>query len=400
MALIDPRRARIGMLLFFLASPGAAQEPASLTAVLTRIEGQVTLSSETRKEFRSVRNAAQRQVIRRGDIVHVPAGVRVELICSTETLVILEGPRDWVLDAAACAQGLTLPESSYRNSAPHAGRLLPRHGMLLLEFETRDWKLGPVLLRPRNTAVTEPRPSLVWTRVPQAVEYEIELRGAVEMSIRVAAADLPCGRGSEPWHDLDVCSWTPSSKWPALEPEKPVLLRIGYRQTPGAALRRISLDYYKVRLLSANDQSTIQENLRRISLLPMDQTSRLLLHAAVYAHGGLYADAVATYHEALKDQEVPEVRVTLGDLYLTNDLIPLADREYRRALAGAPAPAAQAAAELGLGYVAGFDKRFGDAEAHFERAGEIYAGLGLPAEAEDARAAAASARDQNGSGSP
>jgi len=394
MALIDSKRARIGTVLFFLASQGAAQKPADLTAVLTQIEGQVTLSSESRAEFRSVRPAAQHQVIRRGEIVHVPAGARVDLICSTETLVSLEGPRDWVLDVTACGRGLTLPEGSYRNSAPHAGRLLPKHGILLLEFETREWNwnLGPVLLSPRKTAVMNPRPTLVWTRVPDAVEYEIELRGPVEMSIRLAANDLRCGRGSGPWHDLDVCSWEPSVKWPALEPEKPVFLRIGYRQTLAASLLQVHKGYHKIHLLSVNDQSSVQEGLRHIATLPMDKASRLLLTAGAYAQGGLYADAIATYNEALKSREVPEARVTLGDLYLANGLTPLADREYRQVLAGVPDPGAQAAAELGLGSVDYFRKRFGEARAHFEHAREIYTTLGLPAEAEDARAAAACAQ--------
>src|SRR5258706_8977965 len=115
MALIDPRRARIGTILFLLASQSAAQKPANLTAVLTQIEGQVTLSSESRAEFRSVRRAAPRQIIRRGEVVHVPASAQVTLICSTEMLVSLTGPRDWALDATACGRGLPLPESSYRN---------------------------------------------------------------------------------------------------------------------------------------------------------------------------------------------------------------------------------------------------------------------------------------------
>ena len=164
-----------------------------LTAVLTQIEGQVTLSSPSRAEFRSIRRAAQRQVLRRGEVVHVPAGAQVTLICSTERLVSLTGPRDWVLDATACGQGLPLPESSYRNLTSYAGRILPRNGALLLELETRNVEmgLGPILLSPRDTAVMDAYPRLVWTRVPDAVEYEIELRGPVETSIRLPRRRSP-----------------------------------------------------------------------------------------------------------------------------------------------------------------------------------------------------------------
>lgn len=391
MVLMNPTRARIGTILFLLASQGTAQKPADLTAILTQIEGQVTLSAaESRAEFRSVRRAGQRQVIRRGEVVHLPAGAQVALICSTETLVTLTGPRDWGLDATACGRGLPLPESSYRNLASYAGRILPRNGALLLELETRNVEagLGPSLLSPRNTAVMEASPRLVWTREPDAVEYEIKLRGPVGTSIRLVAADLNCGRGSGPWHDLDVCSWAPSGKWPPLEPEKPVFLEIGSRQALTAPLRQVR-EVYRIHLLPVNNQQSIRESLRQIAALPVGKASGLLLTAGAYARGGLYADAIATYDEALRDQEVPEARVTLGDLYLAVGLTALADREYRQVLAGVPGPAAQAAAELGLGQVGYFRKLFGGARAHFERARALYTTLGLSAEAEDARAAAA-----------
>jgi tetratricopeptide (TPR) repeat protein len=392
MAMMDARRARAGAILFLLASQGTALKPAELTAVLTQIEGQVTLSSESRADFRSVRRVAQRQVIRRGDTVHVPNGAQATLICSTERLVSLTGPRDWVVDATACGQGLPLPESSYRNLAAYAGRILPKNGALLLELEIRnaDLGLGPVLLSPRDTSVIDAYPRLIWTRVPDAIEYEIELRGPIETSIRLAADALHCGRGSGPWRDLDVCSWTPSGKWPALEPEKPVFLKLGSRQTPAASMRQVR-EGYRIQRLSVNAQRSVEEDLRQIATLPVDKGSHLLLAAGVYAQAGLSADAIAAYDEALQAQEIPEARVTLGDLYLTSGLTASADREYRQVLAGAPDLAAKAAAELGLGQVAYARKHFSDAQAHFERARELYTTLGLPAEAEDARAAAARA---------
>lgn len=393
MALIDPRQVRIGAILFLLASPGAAQKPGNLTAILSQIDGQVTLSSEGRAEFRSVRRAAQRQVIRRGEVVHVPAGAQVTLICSTETLVSLTGPRDWTLDETACRQGLPLPESSYRNLASYAGRILPKKGVLLLELEMRhvELGLGAILLSPRNTAVMDAYPRLVWTQVPDAMEYEVKLRGSsVEISIRLTADDFHCGRGSGPWRDLDVCSWAPSARWPALEPEKLVSLEIGSRRTSTASLRQVH-ERYQIHLLAVNDQRNLQEGLRQIATFPVDKASRLLLAAGAYARRGLYADAIATYEEALQTQEVPEARVTLGDLYLTLGLTALAKREYRQVLAGTPDPVTQAAAEIGLGQVAYFRRLFDDAQAHFEHARELYALFGLPAEAEDARAAAAHA---------
>lgn len=389
-ALIDPKLAIVGSILFLLASQDIAQKSLELTAVLTQIEGQVTLSRESQPELRSVRRATQRQVIRRGETVHLPTGAQLTLICSTETLVSLTGPRDWVLDATACGRGLPLPAKSYNNLASYAGRILPRNGSLLLELETRNVEmgLGPILLSPRNTAVIDANPSLTWTRVPEAIEYEIEIRGPIESSIRVAAGPLHCGHSSGPWHDLDVCSWTPSGRWPVLEPEKSVFLKLGYRQTLTASFRQVR-EVYQINRLSVNDQRGLQEGLRQIAILPVDKASRLLLTAGAYAQVRLYADAIATYHEALQAEEIPEARVTLGDLYLSIGLTALADREYRQILASTSSTATQAAAELGLGQVAYFCKHFGDAQAHFERARGLYTILGLPAEAEEAQAAAA-----------
>lgn len=396
MVLTHPTRARLGTILLFLATQGATQRPGDPTAVLTQIEGQVTLSSAGRAEFRSARRAAERQIIRLGEVVHVPTGAQVTLICSTETLVRLTGPRDWALDATACGRGLPLPECSYRNLASHAGRIVPKNGALLLEFETRNADVGldPVLLSPRN-ATTESYPRLVWTQVPAALEYEIRVRGPIDTSIRLAADAVHCGRGSGAWRDLDVCSWLPSQKWPALERGKPILLSFGSRQSLAAPFSQIR-EVYRIHVLPESEQRRLQEHLHQFAKLPFDKASHLLLTAAAFAQVGLYADAISAYDEALQVQEVPEARVTLGDLFLNIGLTALAVREYRQVLADSPHSAARAAAEIGLGQVAYSSKLFADARAHFERARELYTSLGLPSEAETAREAAASLQADSG----
>ena len=275
---IEPWQAGLGILVFLLARPGLAQKPAEVTAALTRIEGQVTLAAAGRAEFRSVRLAAPHQVLHRGEAVHVPAGAQATLICSTETLVSLKGPRDWALDASTCGQGRPLPEGSYRNLTAYAGRMLPRNGALLLELETRNVDVGPgpLLLSPRNTAVMEPSPRLVWTRVPDAGEYEVEIRGTVRTVIRLAADGLPCGPGSGPWRGLEICTWSPSARWPALEPDGTFVLKLGSRQTSRAPSRPAA-EVDTIHLLSALDQRRVREEVLQIEALPLDKPSRLLL---------------------------------------------------------------------------------------------------------------------------
>jgi tetratricopeptide (TPR) repeat protein len=138
-----------------------------------------------------------------------------------------------------------------------------------------------------------------------------------------------------------------------------------------------------------NDQRSLEERLRRIAELPVDPASRLLLAAAAYVQGGLYADAIANYDAALQAQEMPEARVALGGLYLKIGLTTLAGREYGKVLAGAPDCAMRAEAELGLGYASYFRKRYDDARGHFECARDLYVTLGMSEEAESARKAAA-----------
>ncbi len=383
--------ARIGGILFllsFLAAQGSAEQPQDLTAVLAQMEGDVTVVSKGRSEFGSVRRAAQRQILRKGEGLRLPAGAQVTVICSTETLVSLTGPKDWALDASACARGVPVPESSYRNLTSYAGRILPRNGIQLLELEPRNTDgLTPVLLSPRESAVLEASPRFVWTQVPAAVEYEIEIRGAVETSIKLAAGALDCGPGSGPWRDLVVCAWEPSDRWPPLEPGKPVALKLGSRQSLNGPLHQ-AREALTLHLLSPSEQSRAQESLSQISKLSLDETSRLLLAAGTYVQHKLYVEAIDSFDRALMGQELSEARLALGDIYLTLGLTSLADREYLQVLAGAPDSPAQAGAVLGRGYVAYLLKRYRDARAHFEHAFEIYSKLGLAEEAAAARAAA------------
>lgn len=393
MAFINITRASIGTIFLFLASGSTAQKPPGLTAVLIPVEGQVTISLPS-KTLPLVRPARQYQVIRRGEVVHLPAGAKATVLCSTEKRVILKGPRDWTLDETDCEQGAQVPGGSYGYLVAFTGRIvLSTNGFALLENKAREVRpgFGPFLLSPLDTAVTDTRPRLVFTQVPGAREYELELRGAANMSVKLPADDLHCGPGSGPWRGLDVCSWAPSDQWPALEPGKPLFLKLGSRQSMKAPLVTAQ-EVYKIQLLPGDEQRSVQEDLRQIAALPVDPASRSLLTAGTYAKRGLYADAISNYDEALQVREIPEARVTLGDLYLTVGLTESAEREYRRVLASTPGSAAQAAAELGLGQVFYVRKRFDDARAHFERARDLYAKLGLPAEAEKARAAAESLR--------
>jgi hypothetical protein len=404
MAFINIMRASIGTIFLFLASGSAAQKSPGVTALLVQVDGQVTISLPS-KTFPLVRPAAQYQVIRRGEVVHLPARAEVTLLCSTERLVILKGPQDWVLNEGTCrpdGPGVPIVKGSYQKLAAFTGRIvLSKDGFPVLENDTREVRpgFGPFLLSPLDTVVTDTRPRLVFTQVPDAREYELEIRGAANMSVRLPADDLHCGPGSGPWRGLDVCSWAPSDKWPALEPGKPLLLKFGSRQSMTAPLRKAQ-DVYKIQLLPGDEQRSVQEDLRQIAALPVDTASRLLLTAGTYAQRGLYADAIVNYDAVLQAQEIPEARVTLGDLYLTAGLTASAEREYRRVLAGTPGSAAQAAAELGLGQVAYIRKLFDDARAHFERARDLYAKLGLSAEAEKARVAAESLRPHTGNDSP
>jgi CHAT domain-containing protein/tetratricopeptide (TPR) repeat protein len=381
---------------FARATAGApAAPPPALTAVLTRVEGNVTVQEgmpRRRSGSPPIRRAQFLQVVSAGDEIRVPAGAGAVLVCSIDRAVVLTGGTKRLTDEL-CRGGASLPTGAYQGLAPHGGRLRSVAGALVVERLARSpderLRLNPILLRPRNTVVLEPRPEIVWTQVETATDYKIEMRGDVHFAVRLPADQVHCDRvaGAE----RGVCS----AHYPASEPELPpgasALLQISAsRETGGAYGEQEPL---WLRRLPAEKAVEIAARVKTLASLPVGETARWLLQADLYARERIYADAIDLYRQALALQGSPEVRVTLGDVYLAVGLFSEAARVYQEALSAA-GPAVRAAAMFGLGRIEQARGKLHEARLRFEEASKLYSSLGYEEEAAAARKAAEEAREE------
>jgi len=363
-----------------LLSGAAASE--ELTAVLTQVQGNVTIAEATVTRGTSEPRRAQfLQIVRSGDAVNLPAGAGAGFVCSTDRWVEINGNKNQRLTEDLCRSGKPLPLGTYRKLSPGAGRLRSIKNALVLEGDTRngdDEDFGvPILLSPRNTAILEARPTILWTPVSEATDYEIDLTGPKPFKIRLDASGVDC---TATWGDATVCKLPYPDKEPDLPPGTISFLTIHARRGIAAPLRE-EAQPGRLNRLPADKAEEIRLQLERLGNLPLDEQSRQLLAADIYAQEGLFADAVTSYRRALATRDTPEVRVTLGDILLKIGLLRPAARLYQGVLDGNPGTAVTAAAEFGIGSVEYVRRSFEHAECHFRKARDLYAALGLKEEA-------------------
>jgi hypothetical protein len=370
--------------------------PEDLTAVLTQFQGNVTITEAAvprrgRAAFPLPRPARFLQIVGGGDALHLPTGAGAGFVCSTDRWVELPGGRNQPLTQALCRAGKPLPPGTYRRLAPAAGRMVSLKSALVLEGETRgteDEDFGvPILLSPRRTAVLDPRPAILWTQVPDATEYEIEIMGSARFRLPLDAAEVACG-GHE--GEVAVCSLPYPSQAPDLPAGSISFLRIGARRGLATPLRT-ETEPSRIQRLSTEKAGEVRARLESLRSLPLDEAARQLLEADLYAREGLFADALVAYQKTLTLRDAAEIRVTLGDAYLQVGLLRLAARTYQDVLDKAPGPAVQAAAEMGLGKIEHARRNLERAACHFRKARDLYLSLKLK---EEAAAAERKAREE------
>lgn len=366
------------MLLF---SGAAASE--ELTAVLTQVQGNVTIgeAAVARGPRPEPRRAQFLQIMRAGDEVNLPAGAGAGFVCSTDRWVEINGNKNQRVTEELCLSGKPLPPGTYRKLAPRAGRLRSFKNALVLEGDTRggdeeDFAV-PILISPRNTAVLEARPTFLWTPVSEATDYEIDLTGPKPFKIRLDASGVDCTAKTG---DVTVCKLSYPDKESDLPPGTISFLTIHARRGIAAPLREESQPS-RLNRLPPDKAEEIRLQLERLGGLPLDEQSHHLLAADIYAHEGLFADAISSYQKALATRDTPEVKVTLGDLLLKISLLRPAARLYQGVLDGNPGAAVAAAAEFGLGRIEYARRSFEHAEYHFRKARDLFSSLGLKEEA-------------------
>jgi len=361
----------------------AAGHPPELVGIVTQVTGAVQLAGPG---VIGDPLASPWQVVRAGVTVRVPDGGAAGIVCSNNRFVRLRGPATWSLTVQTCEEGKELTPAEYALVAPQAGRFKVVDGLLVLEHQIRagdqDDPLAPIVLSPRN-AVRSPRPTVLWSRVPSATEYRMELNGrAIHFDDLLKTGDVICTPSPD---GIDICSLP----WPVNRPDLPPgeILFLGIAARAGIAEPWHATDPVEVRTPTLADTRTLESRLDRLEGVGLEGAALEAARAGLLAQAGLYTDAAESYRRALAAAPSPELHVTLADVDLVSGLPTLAEPRYREALAGS-SPPVRAAAAFGLGRVEYARGRYREAALHFQQARELYEGLDLGEEEAAARRAA------------
>lgn len=387
-------RVRIASLLLGLTATAAGATSASgLTGILTQVDGAVQLAGPG---VSGSPLASLWQVIRSGVTVRLPEAAAAGIVCSNRRFVHLRGPASWSLTEAACAAGKELTPGEYSLVAPQAGRFKVVSGLLTLERGIRGVEgvdpLAPLLLSPRNTVLRSPRPTVSWLRLPAAVEYRVKWSGrGADYDVRLSAADVACTADRD---GVNVCSlpWPPDR--PDLIPDETFLLSAAARAGPDDPWHPWHwTDPVEVRTQRISAAETLEGRLRDLGSLGLEGPALDIAQAGLLAQEGLYADAAEAYRRVLVVSPTPELRVTLGDVYLVMGLFQFAELSYREA-ARDGGPSVQAASVFGLGRIEYARAHYREAAMDFRQALDLYAGQRLVEEETAARQAAKRATDR------
>jgi hypothetical protein len=401
-----PSRFRLTVLacsaLLAVAGGASAAPTETVRGLVTQVVGEITVLAGGGRSADTPTPQTPRPLdtLPAGSTLVLDAGERIELLCSTDHLVTLEGPARERLDGALCKRGERQPASTFRGVSPRRGRLVEVGDVLALEMTTRadDTRAVPVLLSPRNTAVLDPSPELVWTATPGAIEYRVRVTGAPpigQQTLTVEPPEAGCGAARDDWPGVEVCHvpWSDLGGSSGI-PTAGVYVDVGSRFALGAPVREEERSP-RVWGLASDESAAVSTRLADRSSAARSPLLRAVLAARALAASELYDGARRELLRALALGDAPALRVTLGDLYMKTALPEWAAESYRRAAETATDPAVLGAALFGAGRAQLALKRFDAARESFQRAVEPLGRAGLERERAAAVEGAARARERS-----
>lgn len=385
-------------LLALLLAPCAVLADAA--GVISQVDGPVMLVEPGAGAGGSAFPARPLQVLAPGASLDLGRGAAAAVLCAGDQLVRLAGPTSWRIGPQTCAAGRTVPTGTFLGLVPGDGRRVDLAGSLLQESPSRGddgFGIVPVLLSPRSpqrltTAIYDTAPSIVWTEVRGALDYELVLgRGGRESIERVGGPRARCV--SDRWRGrLRTCSleWP----WQPLAPGETVSLVVrAHVSDPDRPLREA--DGSSLRVVAGTVRRDVETTLTQ---LDGQDPSFALLRAGLFHRNELYNEAAAELSAMLEAQPQPTVAVQLADLHLGLGLPQSAQNIYQRAESLLPPrrgeDATRAAVHLGYGrfHMRGKDPQPALALRQFERAVKLFRSVGMEADALEAEAEADRAR--------
>lgn len=223
----------------------------------------------------------------------------------------------------------------------------------------------PILVEPRNTAITETRPTWRWADVPGVKGYLLIIVNAItgeRWQIETTATELTYPDNAPPLtHDTTYLTQ---------------LSLVGTNERPDESFFFI---------LNEADQKDVITAVKAIQALPVDPVTKSFLSARTYQYWQLWGAAI-TQLEAIPGASArPELKQQLGDLYFQVGLYSKAEINYQAALTSVQSAnnqTIQAEALVGLGRVADVYGEVETAINHFQAAETLYQTIGDMARAE------------------
>lgn len=340
--------------------PVPAEPLPPATVLVTRVEGRAAAEAP---DGRLVELAPGR-VVPADWRLSVPAGAAVALVCSDDRRARLDGGAALraasargtsviTTAEAACAAGQPLLPGTYRALARGDRDLAVERArdvrLRILQVRTRgseeDDPRIPVLLAPRETSVTDPRPEIRWTRVAGAEEYVLELVGPEGWSERLDAEGIPCRLEPRPPGEAEVCTAPWPATGPDLRPAASYFLTVGAKTGIATPVRKG--EPRRLRLLPAG-ATGLEPSLEALRELGLPAAEEDLRTAALLAEHGLRADAAEALRRSLVQDPSARAYLLQGSLDLEILLPRAALRSFQEsARLGAGDPALTAEAEAG-----------------------------------------------------
>lgn len=299
------------------------------TALVIRVEGRATAEAA---DGRLVELAPGR--VLPGDWrLSVPAESAVVVVCSNDRRARLdgqaatlrgtspEGSSEPSAAEAACAAGEPLIPGTYRALARGDRDLAVERArdvrLRILQVRTRgseeDDPRIPVLLAPRETTVTEPRPEIRWTRVAGAEEYVVKLVGPEGWTERLDAGEVPCRLEPRPPGEVEVCTAPWPETQPGLQPASSYFLTVGAKTGIATPVREG--EPRRLRLLPAG-ATGLEASLAALRELALPGPEADLRAAAFLAEHGLRAEAAEALRRSLVQDPSPRAYLLQGSLEL------------------------------------------------------------------------------------
>ena len=269
------------------AEPSANQTP-KCGCLIVALQGKTYVKPANSGKYAL---AKPRMPVFEGDLLRVAESSKATLNCGQGSTELSSG-----IHPVPCKSGPGTPIEFGNRIVDTGGIRSPRNPSF------------PRLLSPRKTMLLDAHPNLRWTTVTNATRYAVRVRGMnVDWSTSVTS--------TETVYPDDAPALVAGQKYR-------VTIFAGDRNSDDE--RVLGLDF---EVLDAQTAEKVKAREKEIKSLNLEETSKRLLIAYLYASHNLNAEAIMQLDEASVDQE--EVRI-LAEVYLRIKLFDRAEAQYLR----------------------------------------------------------------------